>query len=469
MKKFWIYILVTFGMGWLCQGLGILSLDHDPTGLVYTGLLTLCMFAPLFGTLAANGGIGRKADIRWKPRIKGRARWWLAAWFIPAALTLLGAAVFFLLFPSHFDASAPMVAEQIAAQGLPIPTFVIVLAAVVQCLTYAPFINMFFALGEEVGWRGWMTPFLTEKLGQTKALVLSGVIWGAWHWPVILLAGYNFGFGYWGAPFTGALEMCLACIALGILLSFLYEKTRSVWAPALAHGAFNATAGIGSYFLPTGTTAMILGPTPLGLIAGIPLFALAAWAFFRKTKEEKPMMLETERLLLRPWREEDAADLYEYAQNPAVGPAAGWPVHTSVENSRDIIQNVLSAPETYAVVLKATGKPVGSAGIKFTPNTSTSLPPNEAELGYWVGVPHWGQGYIPEAVRELLRRCFEDLGCAAVWCAYYDGNEKSRRVQEKCGFRYHHTEENKPCLLLNTVHTEHFTRISKNEWAQRSN
>lgn len=287
MKKFWIYILVTFGFGWLCQGLGMLSLRFEPTGLAYTGFLSLCMFAPLFGTLAANGGIGKKAGIFWTPRIKGRARWWLAAWFIPAALTLLGTTVFFLLFPSRFDSSVPILAEQIAAQGLPTPAWVFVLVAVVQCMTYAPFFNMFFALGEEVGWRGWMTPFLAERMGKQKALILSGIIWGAWHWPVILFAGYNFGTGYWGAPFTGALEMCLACVALGILLSFLYEKTHSIWAPALAHGAINAAAGIGSYFLPVGTTSMILGPTPLGLVSGIPLFLLAAWIFLQNRNTQK--------------------------------------------------------------------------------------------------------------------------------------------------------------------------------------
>ena len=62
------------------------------------------------------------------------------------------------------------------------------------------------------------------------------------------------------------------------------------------------------------------------------------------------MTLETERLILRPWEEGDAEDLYRYASNPDVGPIAGWPVHTSVENSREIIREVLSAPETYAVV-----------------------------------------------------------------------------------------------------------------------
>ena len=100
------------------------------------------------------------------------------------------------------------------------------------------------------------------------------------------------------------------------------------------------------------------------------------------------MTLETERLLLRPWREEDAADLYEYAKNPAVGTAAGWPPHTSVENSREIIRTVFSAPETYAVVLKATGQPIGCVGLLFEGNSNTPLGEHEAEVGYWIGVPY---------------------------------------------------------------------------------
>ena len=70
------------------------------------------------------------------------------------------------------------------------------------------------------------------------------------------------------------------------------------------------------------------------------------------------MILKTERLLLRPWNESDAESLYEYAKDPRVGPVAGWPVHTGVENSREIIRTVLSAPETYAVCLKGDDRPV---------------------------------------------------------------------------------------------------------------
>lgn len=173
------------------------------------------------------------------------------------------------------------------------------------------------------------------------------------------------------------------------------------------------------------------------------------------------MVLETQRLILRPWEESDATELYRYAKDPAVGPVAGWPVHTSEEHSRRVIREVLSAEETYAVVLKATGKPVGSAGIMFNSDTADKTEP---EIGYWLGVPYWGQGLIPEAIQELLRRCFTDLGCTGVWCAYYDGNAKSKRVQEKCGFRYHHTETDHLCSLLGEVRTVHYTHMTKNQW-----
>lgn len=176
--------------------------------------------------------------------------------------------------------------------------------------------------------------------------------------------------------------------------------------------------------------------------------------------------IETERLILRPWSTADAEELYKYAKDPLVGPAAGWQPHTSVENSREIIDAVLSAPETYAVVLKETGKPVGSIGIMFDDCGSLPMRDGEAEIGYWIGVPYWGQGLIPEAVRALLKRCFRELDCTVVWCGYFDGNDKSRRVQEKCGFQYHHTDV---CTraMDGERRTEHFTRITRDEWDGR--
>ncbi|MCQ2471509.1 MAG: GNAT family N-acetyltransferase [Clostridia bacterium] len=154
------------------------------------------------------------------------------------------------------------------------------------------------------------------------------------------------------------------------------------------------------------------------------------------------MTLETDRLILRPWEESDAESLYFYAKDERVGVPAGWQPHTSVENSRQIIKNVLSAPETYAVCLKENNIPIGSVGIMVGDVSALKLPENEGEIGYWIGVPFWGRGLIPEAVRELIRHGFNDLKLQKMWSDYFDGNEKSKRVMEKCGFTYDRTIEN---------------------------
>ncbi len=176
------------------------------------------------------------------------------------------------------------------------------------------------------------------------------------------------------------------------------------------------------------------------------------------------MILQTERLLLRPWEETDAESLYEYAKDERVGPIAGWPPHTSVENSRAVIKNVLSVPETYAVCLKKDNRAIGSIGLMIGKNSNIELPESEGEIGYWIGVPFWGKGLIPEATRELIRHAFADLHLETLWCGYFDGNEKSKRCQEKCGFTYHHTNKDVYWKLMDDIRTEHITRLTKEEW-----
>ena len=176
-------------------------------------------------------------------------------------------------------------------------------------------------------------------------------------------------------------------------------------------------------------------------------------------------MIETERLILRPWREDDAEALYKYASDPDIGHPAGWPPHTSVENSRDIIQAVFSAPETYAVCQKD-GVPIGSIGLKLKGSTDMTDRDDECELGYWIGKPFWGQGMIPEAARALLRHAFENLGMQAVWCGYYEGNVKSKRVQEKLGFVYQYTSDGLEVPLVNEIRTGHTNLMTKEHWQE---
>jgi len=175
------------------------------------------------------------------------------------------------------------------------------------------------------------------------------------------------------------------------------------------------------------------------------------------------MILETERLILRPWKESDAEALFEFAKDPRVGPITGWPVHTSVENSREIIKDILSKDGNFAVVLKGENRLVGDIALMI--GDASNL--GNAEIGFWLGVPYWGRGIIPEAVKKLLSYGFETLNLTRIWCAYFDGNTKSKRVQEKCGFIYHHTNENKPWPIMNDIRTEHVSCITKQQWLNK--
>ena len=89
---------------------------------------------------------------------------------------------------------------------------------------------------------------------------------------------------------------------------------------------------------------------------------------------------------------------------------------------------------------------------------------DECELGYWIGQPFWGNGYVPEAARELLRHGFEDLNMQTIWCGYYDGNSKSKRVQEKVGFVFHHTCEEVPVPLMNEIRVGHTNYMTREKW-----
>ena len=166
--------------------------------------------------------------------------------------------------------------------------------------------------------------------------------------------------------------------------------------------------------------------------------------------------IETDRLILRAWRDDDAADLYKYACDPAVGPPAGWDPHTSVDYSLEVIHSFFSGPEVYAVVLKETGEAIGCCGITYSDRFTGS---DEPEVGYWIGRPYWGQGLIPEAVKALISHAFEDLRLKSLWCSHYDGNDRSRRVCEKSEFIYHHTNHDVE-TPLGDMRTEHFYKLT---------
>ena len=175
-------------------------------------------------------------------------------------------------------------------------------------------------------------------------------------------------------------------------------------------------------------------------------------------------ILKTERLILRKWDESDAESLFEYAKDPDVGPIAGWPPHQNVEESLAVIRNVFNGQEAYAICLKEDNKAIGAIELKLNGYTDLTDRDDECELGYWIGKPFWGRGLMPEAGREILRHAFEDLGMTKVWCGYYEGNTKSKRVQEKLNFRYQWKSENVDVPLMNEKRTGHVNSMTKHQW-----
>lgn len=148
--------------------------------------------------------------------------------------------------------------------------------------------------------------------------------------------------------------------------------------------------------------------------------------------------LETERLILRPFRQEDLQDFYEYASVEGVGEMAGWRHHGSIEESQEILDMFINEDKTFAIVLKENGKVIGSLGVEKYGMEEALTEFNDylgREIGYVLSKEHWGKGIMPEAASAIIDYLFGSLDLDFLTCGYYDFNSQSKRVQEKCGFK----------------------------------
>ena len=176
---------------------------------------------------------------------------------------------------------------------------------------------------------------------------------------------------------------------------------------------------------------------------------------------------ETVRLLLAPWREEDAAALYSLASDPEIGPMCGWEPHKNAEESRKVIRDIFGAPEIRAILSRESGALLGTIGFQPPEEMLPELPATrQREVGYWLGRAYWGHGIMPEAVQEMLRFGFTDLKPGAVWRSCYDWNRRSRRAIEKRGFRYRLTK--KAADIMGTANDTVFYALKRAEWAGES-
>ena len=285
------YLVWVFLIAWVMQAVAAVLYRNGIAIIVWQLLVGIMMFVPLLAVLLSGQSF---LGMGWKPCLKGKIKLFLAAWFLPALLTAIGAALYFAAFPGHFDMSGDAFAaaagaealEQMQSQGLTYS--MCVLSSVIGCLTYAPPVNMLLAVGEEAGWRGFLYPQLKAKFGKRRGWIIGGVIWGMWHWPLMWLIGYEYGTDYAGFPIVGMLIFCIFTTAAGVLCDWLYEKTNCIWIPSIFHGSINAAATVPAVICITNTgSVVLLGPAPNGVLAGLPLMICAMILFVKSVRPEE--------------------------------------------------------------------------------------------------------------------------------------------------------------------------------------
>lgn len=284
-KRIILYLALTFGMTCAYCFLVIYPIMNNEAlsatlAPVAQLLIAAAMFFPALGVLLTRLITKEGFENAWiRPNFKGNIKTYLLAYFGPGLLVLVGAAIYFLIFPDKFDASCSYMATTLAAAGanadtIPMPLSTLLIIQAVEALLLGPILNIFTCFGEEWGWRGYLLPKMSKKLPALPMLLVNGIIWGLWHAPLTAI-GHNYGTGYPGFPFTGIAAMCGFCIVMGIFLSYVAMKTKSCIPAAIGHGAVNSIAAIGMYFTTDGGNPFV-GPAPTGIVGAIPFIIVAA-------------------------------------------------------------------------------------------------------------------------------------------------------------------------------------------------
>ncbi|MBL8080598.1 MAG: CPBP family intramembrane metalloprotease [Anaerolineales bacterium] len=273
------FLIITFLISWplFLAPLAFGEVDATAKSLATQGLWAAAMWGPGIAAIITTLFIAKKPFHSLRLNTLGPKRFYLWAWFLPIVLTIVGGLLTLLFGIAKLDLNFTMIRDAMAsaAGGGEVPVGIIVLVQSLIAITIAPLINILFTMGEELGWRGFLLPRLLP-LGQWKAMLISGVIWGVWHAPAIM-QGHN----YPGYPVLGVFMMIVFCVLLGTIISWLYLNTNSPWVAALIHGSVNAVAGLPVLFFQPGFN-MAFGGTLAAPTAWIGMVLFIAWLMWTK-------------------------------------------------------------------------------------------------------------------------------------------------------------------------------------------
>lgn len=271
-KKFIIFMIVAFGVAYIPLCLAGVALSKGQTILFTVLFRFVAIFIPLIAVLVARLPF-RKLGFKIKVGFKN----FFLSLMSTQLLTYVGTAIFLLIFRDKWEVSLDSLLSQFPAEyasafeSVGINAKTILPMMFLSSLAAVPISQVIPSLGEEAGWRGVMYPFLKAKLGKTAGRIVGGILWGIWHWPLLILGGHFYGKEYLGAPVLGPIVICIALAAFGIYIDHLYEKTGSIWMASLAHSGMNAAAVPMMLISVSDPSLSILGPTGFALIPIVPV------------------------------------------------------------------------------------------------------------------------------------------------------------------------------------------------------
>lgn len=297
------FVLVTFALSWaigffaIAQGItldGLMGADHLEIGqLAGMGALSLYMWMPALGSVLVRFLTGQGfREMKLAPHPRKNWKNDLLGWFAPFGFALTGTFTYFLFFSDRFDDFAYLKAILHSVLGVPldeVPTFALAVLLLLAAALTVPCVSLVSGpLGEELGWRGYLYPTLCGWLPRWKAMLLTGVVWGIWHTPLLIM-GWDYGTAYAGYPVGGIVVMTLCTVCMGAFQCWLTDRSGNIWPSVLAHGALNVAFSfylLGNNFC-KGAYHPLLGVHPLTLLGGWTLIA-AGWVILVKTRSGWP-------------------------------------------------------------------------------------------------------------------------------------------------------------------------------------
>lgn len=279
-----IFLSIVFGILYIPWIIGIIVPSLRETIYSIISFPVVFMGTPALAVFVTRKLTKDTASLNFSTKIFKNKKALLFSTLIPGAAIFLGTVLFFLIFPEDLDFQGRYISETYGAFGAPQDIELTIgsmflMGLIVYVISAVALPIWYIALGEDIGWQGYMLPLLCKKMSVKCAVIINGILWGLAHAPLIYY-GMNYGTDYLGAPYTGILMMILVTIVLGIWMSYITLKTKNCMYAAIIHGASDIIGEVGNW-ISLSTKRSLLGPIPAGIIGLSVLLIGAVILFFR--------------------------------------------------------------------------------------------------------------------------------------------------------------------------------------------